>query len=625
MYTAPLRLGGALIALVALALSLATPAAPVAQAAGEAGGTPAAGTIGTVFSFYVDGLTATEEVDYWFVGPGSPQPFEQGIFLAEPDANGRTTRTWTAPGGVWNGTWTWNLRGRTSRVVATVPFELSGATGEVVNSGVDPAVGVPGDTFTFSTDGWPNGDIVDYWVLAPGQTEAYALGRIYGDRQEDGRTYWRWKAPKEIWGGVWTMNARGFYSEIQIQIPFTINGGPPPPPPTASVSAGEASPGQALQFRADGYTGGEEIAWWINAPSSNTPVDRSGIDEYFADAAGMVTFTWSVPLDAVSGQWSAVIRGVDSRVEQKVLFTVVGGASAPASSGPTVEMSPRVAAPGATLAFTATGFHRKDILNYWATGPDGVVVSDNQPITTLTDGSGVWSWTTPVDMPPGQWVVSVQGPKSNVRLELPLEITPSGTPPAPTSGVTPASGTFGTTFSFFAEGFGPEEPIGWWVTAPSGATTQGDPDQRATLDGHFAWSWKTPPDVAPGRWQAVVRGKRTGLERSIFFEVTNGTGPAAPTAPSGTVSPERGAPGTAFAFSAAGLTPRERIGFWAEGPDGSRYSGSYEPNANREGEASWSWTAPADAASGQWTMVLQSRTGGEVNGNTSLRIGFVIE
>jgi hypothetical protein len=633
MRSLTLRLFGAITAALLLATSLASLVPSVARAQATAGVDPTSGTPGTTFTFFVDGLPADEELEYWITGPGSPEPFERGRFRVELDANGRLNWPWTAPQGVWNGTWTWNVRGVFSNLTATVAFSIEGANGAVVNSGVDPQQGAAGTTFTFFTDGWPDGDVVDYWVLGPGNLQPFALGRIYGDPDEQGRTYWRWKAPPEIYGGTWTMNARGFYSEIQVQIPFQVDGPPPPPPPTSSVSPSSATPGQTLTFNANGFDGGEEIAWWINAPNTTQPVARNGIDELFANGEGAVVFTYTLPLDAMAGQWSAAVRGVESAKEQQIVFTVSGNAGGtpgtpsdtppPASSGPSVTMSPLSAAAGTTFEFSASGFRRKDTLQYWATGPSGEVVSDNQQIIAETDGSAVWTWRSPATMAVGRWVLSVQAPRTDVKLTIPFEIT-SNTPGGPNAGVSPGSGAPGTTFSFFAAGLGQEEPVGWWLTSPNGATVQGNPDGRATLEGRYEWSWTAPADAQSGTWQAVLQGKRSGEQRTVSFVVTGDNAAPTPSGPRGTARPTSGAPGTVFEFSAEGLTPEQKLGFWAEAPDGTRYSGEYDLDATRDGTARWTWTAPADVQRGDWTMVLQGKTGRRVVTNETVRIPFTV-
>ncbi len=83
------------------------------------------------------------------------------------------------------------------------------------------------------------------------------------------------------------------------------------------------------------------------------------------------------------------------------------------------------------------------------------------------------------------------------------------------------------------------------------------------------------------------------------------------------VTPTAGPPGTRFQFFASGFGARERLGFWLNRPDGvivpfaPDLSG--QRRASAAGLADWNWTAPANAATGTWTMVVRGvSTGNQV-------------
>ena len=79
-----------------------------------------------------------------------------------------------------------------------------------------------------------------------------------------------------------------------------------------------------------------------------------------------------------------------------------------------------------------------------------------------------------------------------------------------------------------------------------------------------------------------------------------------------TVTPEVGPPGTRFLFSASEFTPRERLSFWVNRPDG-RVEEAFvagENRANDTGDFIWSWDSPSDAPRGAWQMVAHGRTSG---------------
>lgn len=593
---------------------------------------PTSGTVGTTFTFSFAGWTPDEEIKYWVVGPGSPRSFETGRFLNDPGSNGRMVWTWTAPRGIWSGVWTMNAEGLRSEVAIEIPFELTGE-GPLVISGVRPEQGPPGTEFVFYTDAWPKGDVVDTWVLPPGSDNPFALGRIYGDPDEQGLTKWEWEAPPNVWNGTWTMNARGFWSQIQVQIPFVItDAAPPPTPPTFSVAPAEAFPGSTLTFTATGFTSGEEVTYWLNAPGVETPVDAGAIESLFANSQGEATWQWTVPLDAVPGNWSMVALGRESDVRHQIGFVVLAGEAPPPDDGaPVAQAEPSAGPPGTTFHFSATGFHfwRNELIQYWATDPEGKTFSDNQGVFVDYNRRVIFDWTSPVDALPGAWRMHIQGPQSGLVVDIDFEITGPQNPAPPPRNVSPSSGPPGTTFTFVEDGFQRSEKIGWWATAPDGTIFQGGIDDKANEAGHFEWQWTAPANAMSGLWRMIAQGKNSASPRIISFEITSSTtpppAPTEPPRPPYQVTPTSGPPGITFTFEVEGLVPGERFGYWADAPDHSIYPGTQELNVDDAGKITWSWQAPIDALPGDWMMVAESSTSSGKEGNTRITIPFVIE
>lgn len=596
---------------------------------------PASGTVGTTFTFSFDRWIPGEEVTYWVVGPGSPRAFEEGRFVNDPGGNGRTEWTWTVPPGTWSGIWTMNAEGLRSEVAVEIPFELVVENPRFV-SGVRPQQGPPGTVFEFYTDAWPEGDVVDTWVLPPGSEDPFFLGRIYGDPDPQGLTFWEWEAPPNVWGGTWTMNARGFWSERFVQIPFTIVGPPPPPPATAGVAPGEGYPGATLTFTATGFTGGEEVAYWVNAPGEERPVASGKVDEVFADSRGEATWQWTIPLDARPGSWSMVGLGRESGMEHQIGFVVLSGAPPPPDDGgPVAQVEPAAGPPGTVFTFTATGFdfEGNERIQYWATDPAGATFSDNQGIFADNNKQVVLSWASPADALTGRWKMRIQGADSLVVVEVYFDITGDYNPPPQPRKVSPTSGPPGTTFSFVEDGFRPREQVGWWATSPTGEVYQGGVDVLADDIGRLQWQWTAPGTALPGMWMMIAQGKASAEPRIIQFEITPPTSPppglppapTEPPRPPHRVTPSSGPAGTTFTFEAEGLEPDERFGFWANAPDRTIYPGEREVHVDDNGRLVWTWTAPRDALPGDWMMVAESSTSGGTEGNTLIRIPFVIE
>ena len=75
------------------------------------------------------------------------------------------------------------------------------------------------------------------------------------------------------------------------------------------------------------------------------------------------------------------------------------------------------------------------------------------------------------------------------------------------------------------------------------------------------------------------------------------------------VVPAVGAPGATFSFFATGFKSGEQISFWTNDPSAQTHGNAlYRVTASASGRADWSWTAPSDAALGNWTMVAYGVT-----------------
>jgi hypothetical protein len=85
--------------------------------------------------------------------------------------------------------------------------------------------------------------------------------------------------------------------------------------------------------------------------------------------------------------------------------------------------------------------------------------------------------------------------------------------------------------------------------------------------------------------------------------------PTAGAAPSSSVQPQAGSPGTRFLFFADGFAAAEPVSIWLNAPDG-RVLAAEDRSLDRtsaSGAATWTWTAPADAPLGAWQMVAHGR------------------
>jgi hypothetical protein len=88
--------------------------------------------------------------------------------------------------------------------------------------------------------------------------------------------------------------------------------------------------------------------------------------------------------------------------------------------------------------------------------------------------------------------------------------------------------------------------------------------------------------------------------------------PATLAAPTSTVAPQSGPPGTRFLFFSDGFAPDEPISIWLNAPNGQVIAAEDRAlhNSSDAGAATWTWTAPADAPLGNWQMVGHGRRSG---------------
>jgi hypothetical protein len=202
-----------------------------------------------------------------------------------------------------------------------------------------------------------------------------------------------------------------------------------------------------------------------------------------------------------------------------------------------------------------------------------------------------------------------QHPFGLVSLVLALLLLTLGALPAGVSaqdsGAVPASVRPGDGVRFFASGFWPGEPVNYWISAPSEIVLGNvEYEVRANDAGRAEWTWRVPRSAEAGYWLMVGRGRTSGIERPIPFEVLPGGAPPE-TSRVIDVQPRVGPPGTLFQFVGRDFDGDEEIGYWLNAPDGRIISSrGYRADAD-DGDATWSWRAPEDAMRGRWQMVAR--------------------
>lgn len=595
---------------------------PVSAASGTV--VPPQGQTGTRFHFTATGFEPGERVDSWVTAPdSSTSPRYPSVYA---DSAGMAIWSWDAPAGVLLGQWTMAARGIRSDVRVSIPFEIVASDPLNVPANVNPTSGAPGATFTFTASGFKPDERVAPWLIQPdgGSRELVEGELTWTFAEENGDFTWVWNSPSDAPGGNWKSVARGIESGLEIVIEFTV-AAPPAAPPERSVWPASGGAGTTFAFTAAGFDPGEQVGTWLNDPNGNR---LDATPWLIADDKGSVAWNWTVPENVLGGVWQSVAKGLNSRVEVIITFEVIGPNAIPTSPPPSNSVNPTSGAPGATFSFAAEGFKPGEDVFYWPLTPEGVPVADEFTEFTVTaspEGRAEWSWTAPADAMFGQWTMAARGETTRFEVQITFTITAPG-PEDPFIGVVPDVGDPGTTFTFLAREFNPEEPVDVWTDGPNGeiiALTRTD-ELKADRFGSARWTWVVPDDAAAGTWRIVARGRDSGETRFVDLRVVRDA-PLLEAAPLYTISPASGAPGTTFTFTAGGFKVDEFVGYWLNAPDRSVVRVDQEIRADSNGQVTWTWTAPLDAQRGGWQMVVRSSQNDDVINDVQYIIDFRIE
>ncbi|MEI8307559.1 MAG: hypothetical protein WCF99_10900 [Chloroflexales bacterium] len=603
------------LAVLALLASLLV-AAPARAASGTV--SPREGGVGTRFNFKADGFEAGERVDSWVTGPdGSVKPRYPSV---RADTLGGIIWSWDVAPGTANGTWNMSARGINSDVRVVIGFTVIGSPPIVLPNSVSPASGAPGSTFAFSVGGLLPGERVGAWLTQPdGSIRDFTPGkefRAYAD--QNGSVSWSWRSPSDAPIGNWLASARGLKSNREVSFGFTISG-TAPADPIRSVTPTAGAPGSTFTVVVGGFKRSEQVGSWLNQP------DGSQIEAtpyIVADGNGVATWTWQAPIDAPSGTWQAVTHGRDSGLEVTLSFVVTGvnpGSTNP--NGPTISVTPNTAHPGDDVTVSIAGFRHNEYIYYWPTRPDGLPEENRSSTESDNDGNGSWTYRVPNNAVAGTWMMNALGDTSNLSAQTSFTVIIGAV--LPSYSVTPESAPAGTTFHFTARGFRDKpEKVFFWFTDPRGRGVKGPEWKHNNEDSTVSWDWTSPTDALDGEWKAVAHGEVSGIDRVIPFTITRDT--PAPSV-SASVSPKSGGPGTTFTFTADGYKEGERVGYWLNLPDGTVVRFDHELMGNSKGEVTWSWTAPADAQRGLYTMSARSSQSDTFKNDVAHDIRFTVE
>ncbi len=191
---------------------------------------------------------------------------------------------------------------------------------------VEPNAAPPGSRFAFFALGFNRNERVAYWFNQP---DGLILSNDQAYRARaarSGRVDFAWLAPLTAPAGTWQIVVYGLESRVTHTLEFTLTPAAhttnpdAPPDGTVGVSPAVVAPRETVYFFATGFKRRERVAFWAVRPNGSTVrQDRSVI----ANNDGRADWSWTVPRNAVAGEWQMVARGVDSGVMRVIGFVVV--------------------------------------------------------------------------------------------------------------------------------------------------------------------------------------------------------------------------------------------------------------------------------------------------------------
>lgn len=206
----------------------------------------------------------------------------------------------------------------------------------------------------------------------------------------------------------------------------TLTQDEPVPPPTIEPSDGY--PGTEFNFAAQGFRPRERVSFWVNAPDGTVHSEPNYSVNSTTD--GHASWRWRSATDAMTGRWSMVAKGIQSRVQHVVIFTINDGTAIDPETGLTVlpDQSRRGAEPESGIAgtqfhFFAGNFRQNEMVSFWVNSPTRRVFSDESyQVRADEQGFADWLWVSSVNDLPGTWSMVAVGQRSGVVQIIPFEI-----------------------------------------------------------------------------------------------------------------------------------------------------------------------------------------------------------
>jgi hypothetical protein len=364
---------------------------------------------------------------------------------------------------------------------------------------LNPAMAQPGASINVSGFGFDPGSAVDLVLSAAGATEGEALGSAEAD--ENGGFNAQVTLPQQLAGTVVVTAAQRNSDNIAKAEAVTTAG-------IGFVELGTATgkPGDVISVSARGFSPGETInVYWgrvSGEPAATLTADQGGgVGEApVRVGTGMV------------GENTLVLVGETSGTAATAAFYLLG-------LYPTVAASPYAVKAKEALTLSGEGFAPEErVLIY-------VNASSGPPLMTAqADSQGSFGgvgFEVPYGLKGSHSLVTI-GELSRTSVSSGFEILPY----APSASPSTYGGAPGTTFSFFAEGFGPDEVVEVYLGRGEGSAGELVTAFRVNDRGEAGAGGSLRVD---GRDQGTLTfglvGRDSEAETTVQFEVTAPTGP----------------------------------------------------------------------------------------------------
>ncbi|MGY1708313.1 hypothetical protein ACI8AC_02245 [Geodermatophilus sp. SYSU D00758] len=384
------------------------------------------------------------------------------------------------------------------RQPVTIDGQRIAPAGSVIT--LNPAVAQPGASITVSGFGFDPGSTVDLVLSAAGAAEGEGVGSAEAD--EDGGFSTQLALPERLAPGNLEVTAKQRDSDITATAEAVATAG------TGSVELSETTgkPGDVIAVSARGFEPGETInVYWgrvTGEPSATLTADESG---------GVGEASVRVGTGTV-GDGTLVLVGETSGTAATAAFHLTG-------LYPTVAAEPYAVKARQAVTLSGEGFAPDEqVLIY-------INASSGSPLmTTQADDQGDFGgvgFEVPYGLKGSNSLVMI-GEQSRASASSGFEVLPY----TPSAQPSTYGGAPGTTFSFFAEGFGPDEVVLVYLGRGQGnpgelvTAFQVDDQGAAGAGGSFQVDGSDQGTLTFG-----LVGRDSGSETTAEFQVSAPAGP----------------------------------------------------------------------------------------------------